>query len=166
MENCKTVFLLTGSNIGRRAFYLKQAYDHILEKVGDILVFSSVFETEAWGVTVQADFLNQALEVCTSLSPEELLIQVKQIEKKIGRTHNKKWGERIIDIDILFYENLIVKSDRLTIPHPHLHERNFALAPMCEIAPDLIHPVLNKSIQALYDSSPDTLRVGLPTFLA
>lgn len=122
-----------------------------------------VYETQAWGMTDQPDFLNQVLEVATTLSPEELLEQIKQIEQQMGRERRVKWGERLIDIDILFYEQAVIYTEKLKIPHPFLHERNFVLIPLQEIAPDFQHPVLQHSISQLLKSSKDLLYVKILT---
>ena len=109
----------------------------------------------------QPDFINQALEVQTELVPDEVLFHIKKIEKEIGRQENKKWHERIIDIDILFFGNTMLSTDKLKIPHPHCHERMFVLVPLMEIAGEFIHPFLNLSIEELYMNCEDPLEVYL-----
>ncbi len=145
-------YLLLGSNIGKREIYLSLAAELIENNIGKIISKSSVYSTSAWGNENQNDFLNMAVCVETSRvlgTAEELLQTILEIEKQIGRERNKKWEARIIDIDILFFNQLIFKSANLQIPHPHLHERRFVLVPLAEIASELIHPVLNKSVQEL-----------------
>ena len=107
---------------------------------------SSMYETKPWGLTDQPDFVNMAVEAETDLAPIELLEMLKKIEKDMGRRDTIRWGPRIIDLDILLYDDIILKTDSLTIPHPLMHEREFVLGPLSEIAGDLIHPVLKKSI--------------------
>ncbi len=144
-----TVYLLLGSNLGDRAKNIENALEE-LEKIGVIILKkSSLYETKPWGYKKQPDFLNLAIECSTSLSPFDLLGEIKKIEIKMGRQNTIKYGPRIIDIDIIFYDNLILKSDTLTIPHPLMHEREFALKPLCEIAPHIIHPELKVSLKEL-----------------
>ncbi len=157
MGDSENLYLLTGSNLGDREDFLRQAHFAIEKKVGVILQASGLYQTAPWGIRDQPDFLNQALWVRTALSPFAVLNTVKQIEKQMGRMEVLRWGERIIDIDILFYGDLILESPTLTIPHPRLHERNFALAPLVEIAPDFTHPVLKKTVRVLLEESGDEL---------
>jgi len=159
MGDSKNLYLLTGSNLGDREDFLRQARFGIAERVGVILQASGLYQTEPWGIRDQPDFLNQALLVTTGLSPFAVLDAVKKIEKTLGRMEVLRWGERIIDIDILFYEDLVLESPALTIPHPRLHERNFALAPLAEIAPDFRHPVFEKTVAVLLEECGDGLEV-------
>jgi 2-amino-4-hydroxy-6-hydroxymethyldihydropteridine diphosphokinase len=150
MAEKQTIYLHTGSNLGDRISQMAQACEMIEQQIGEVSTKSRLYETKAWGVKDQPDFINQALEVQTELEPEEILSLIKKIEIKIGRQENKKWHERIIDIDILFYGDLKLSSDNLTIPHPHCHERMFVLIPLMEIAGDFIHPTLDLTVEELY----------------
>ncbi|MGB9716249.1 MAG: 2-amino-4-hydroxy-6-hydroxymethyldihydropteridine diphosphokinase [Thermodesulfovibrionales bacterium] len=134
-----------GSNLGNRQENCIHAID-LLEKNGiTVKKRSSMYETKPWGMKDQPDFINMALEIETDLDPKELLKILKNIEKEIGRKESFKWGPRVIDLDILLFNDLILSEDDLKIPHPLMHERNFVLKPLCEIAPDKIHPVLKKN---------------------
>jgi 2-amino-4-hydroxy-6-hydroxymethyldihydropteridine diphosphokinase len=144
-----TVYLLTGSNIGDSFASLQQAKQAIHLKVGEVVSASSIYKTEPWGNKDQQDFLNQVLNVDTSLEPIDVLKTVLQIEQEMGRNRIEKWGPRIIDIDILFYDELIMETNELKIPHPFLHERRFTLMPLNEIAPELVHPLLNLPVSSL-----------------
>lgn len=155
----QSVYLLIGSNMGDRRKHLSDALWAIETKAGAIRGRSSIYETAAWGKTDQAAFYNQAIRISTFLSPAELLSQLQLIEKSLGRERKEKWGERVIDIDILFYGDRIVDMPDLTIPHPELQNRRFALMPMSEIADDLIHPKLFQTIHELLKNCPDTLAV-------
>lgn len=155
------VYLLLGGNLGDRTLYLEQARGKIAELVGVVKLKSDLYETAAWGKTDQPSFLNQVLEVETPLLPEQVLLTINTIEQDLGRERFEHWGSRVIDIDILFYDNLVLKTQRLTIPHPHLHTRRFTLAPLAEIAPAFIHPVLNKTIIKLLSECEDELEVHL-----
>ena len=153
------VYLLLGGNLGNRTLYLQQARESISQRVGSIKQTSRIYETAAWGKTDQPTFLNQVLGVETDLSPEEVLQSINAIEQELGRIRQEHWGARVIDIDILFYDEIVQQSQRLTIPHPQLHLRRFTLMPLAEIAPNLMHPALDQSIKQLLESCPDTLEV-------
>jgi len=161
MAEKQTIYLHTGSNLGDRISHLAQACEMLEKQVGKISNRSRLYETEAWGMKDQPDFINQALEVQTELVPDEVLFHIKKIEKEIGRQENKKWHERIIDIDILFFGNTMLSTDKLKIPHPHCHERMFVLVPLMEIAGEFIHPFLNLTIEELYMNCEDPLEVYL-----
>lgn len=153
------LFLHTGSNLGDRHQHLLNANRFIVEEIGEIINASNIYNTKAWGITDQPDFLNQALELQTHLSPQDVLERILAIEKKMGRQREIKWGQRLIDIDILFYDDLIIDTPNLTIPHPYLHYRNFVLKPLVEIAPDFKHPLLEKTVMELNTGSIDDLYV-------
>lgn len=138
-----------GSNLGDRQAYCQDAIRRLRAAGCTILKVSSFRETEPWGLSNQPPFLNGAVLIGTGLKPHELLKLLLSIETDLGRIRTERWGPRIIDLDILFYDNVILRSEALSIPHPHLHERAFALEPLAEIAPDMIHPVLNKTLAAL-----------------
>jgi 2-amino-4-hydroxy-6-hydroxymethyldihydropteridine diphosphokinase len=152
-------YLLTGGNMGNREETLGRARVLIEQYAGSILRVSSFYETEAWGKTDQPAFLNQALEIKTVLKPHDLLRELLHIESICGRKREEKYGPRILDIDILLVGNTVVNDDSLVIPHPEMAKRRFALVPLTEIAPFLIHPVLGKTISQLLEECPDTLNV-------
>jgi len=152
-------YLLIGGNEGDRAAYLQQAAEQIAGSACRILQTSSLYETAAWGKTDEAPFLNQALEIGTALEARPLMQVLLDIEQKLGRVRREKYGSRLIDIDILFFNDAIIEEPHLVIPHPRLQNRRFALAPMDEIAPDFIHPVLRRSIADLLAICPDPLEV-------
>ena len=127
--------------------------------VGRVTQKSKLYETQAWGVTNQSDFINQAVAVETSLNPQKLLEQILKIENEMGRERTTKWAERTIDIDILLYDNFVVNEPNLVIPHPELPKRNFALIPLMEIAGEFEHPVLGLTIEDIYMESKDPLDV-------
>jgi len=154
-----TAYLLTGSNLGDRVSYLQQAYRLIEQYCGTMAASSSFYQTAAWGLTDQPDFYNQALALLTNLQPGELMQQLLDIEHIIGRKRSIKMGPRIIDIDILLLDEVIINTELLTVPHPFLHERRFALLPLAEIAPQAWHPVLRKTVQQLLDDCTDPLDV-------
>lgn len=152
------VFLSLGSNLGNRQTNLSKAINEIDENVGRVISFSGVYETEAWGFESNDNFLNQVIVVMTDVEPFQLIDDLLDIEKTMGRKRNdyRKYESRIIDIDILFYGEEIISEENLKIPHPLLHERKFILEPLNEIAPDLIHPLLGKPISKLLEECPDT----------
>lgn len=159
LRSMAKVYLLTGGNVGDSLSTLQKANELIRDRVGRIIKSSSVYKTAAWGKTDQDDFLNQVLEVETSLSPEDLMDALLKIEIDLGRKRIEKYGPRIIDLDILFYDDLVLKSERLTIPHPQIQFRRFVLQPLNELEPALFHPVLEKSIDELLKECPDLLEV-------
>lgn len=156
-----SVFLLIGGNLGDRAVNLTKAIQLIEEQLGKIINSSSIYETASWGITDQPDFLNQVLLVETPLPAEKIMNEILSIENKMGRIRTEKNASRIIDIDILFFNDEVIYKPSLTIPHPEIPNRMFVLIPMNEIAPDLIHPVLKKNIASLLSTSKDKLEVKL-----
>jgi 2-amino-4-hydroxy-6-hydroxymethyldihydropteridine diphosphokinase len=152
-------YLLTGGNEGDRFLHMKQARANIEHICGQLLLISSLYETAAWGKTDQPDFLNQVLLVRTSLGPAELLKAILSIEERGGRKRTVKNAPRTIDIDILFYNNLILQEPGLSIPHPRIADRRFVLQPLDEISPEFIHPVLNKTVHQLLLECQDELGV-------
>lgn len=145
------VYLLLGSNLGDREKNIDNAIIELKARGLIISKKSSLYNTAPWGYTEQPEFLNLALECLTSLEPFELLKEIKKIEKKMGRENFIRYGPRIIDIDIIFYDDLIFKSDDLTIPHPLMHKRYFVLKPLSEIAPDFVHPLLKLTVKQLLE---------------
>jgi 2-amino-4-hydroxy-6-hydroxymethyldihydropteridine diphosphokinase len=145
------VYLLTGSNLGNREGNLRKAKSMIEARIGNILALSAVYETEPWGFTEETNaFFNQAMKVSTLLSPIELLDELLNIERELGRERKMhKYEPREIDIDILFYDDQLIETKRLIIPHPKMHLRRFTLAILQEIEPDFIHPALKKDISTL-----------------
>jgi 2-amino-4-hydroxy-6-hydroxymethyldihydropteridine diphosphokinase len=157
-----TLYLLLGANLEDPKKQLAAAVQAIQEQIGKIVQQSSIYITESWGTEEkQPDYLNQVLAVQSEWSAQEVLQKTQRIEEKLGRVRHKKWEARVIDIDILFYEDAIIDLPNLKIPHPLFQERNFAMVPMNEIAPNYIHPVFNKNITELLRESSDDLAVKL-----
>jgi len=153
-----TVYLLLGSNLGNRAALLQQAREH-LAAAGELLAVSNIYETAAWGREDQPAFLNQALALRTTLSARALLEFCLATERHAGRKRLERWGSRTLDVDILLFGSVILDEPGLTVPHPRLAERRFALVPLADIAPTLQHPVLGASITELLANCPDPLPV-------
>lgn len=151
-------YLLLGTNLGNREQLLAEARKAI-SQCGSIQQLSAVYESEAWGIRDQPSFLNQALVLKSDLSPKNMLSKLLSIEAQLGRIRKGRWMERCMDIDILFCDRLIVQEPDLIIPHPELHNRNFTLQPLAEIAPQFVHPVLQKTISQLAHESADKLQV-------
>jgi 2-amino-4-hydroxy-6-hydroxymethyldihydropteridine diphosphokinase len=140
------VYLGIGSNLGSRQDNCMKAISMIEDSGLTVTRISSMYETEPWGSADQPMFINMAIAAETSFTPVELLALLKEIETKMGRQPAAKWGPRIIDLDILLYDDIIMNNNRLTIPHPLMHKRDFVLKPLSEIAPEKVHPVLLKKI--------------------
>ncbi|MFY0598046.1 MAG: 2-amino-4-hydroxy-6-hydroxymethyldihydropteridine diphosphokinase [Cyclobacteriaceae bacterium] len=153
----KGIFLLLGTNLGSKTENLQQAL-RLLQN-GEVIVvdYSSVYQTKAWGNENQDDFLNMVIRVDSILSPIELLEHCQEVEKKMGRKRDEKWGSRIIDIDILYYDNIQSEETQLTIPHPGIALRRFTLTPLSEMIPSEMHPILNLTQKELLEICPDTL---------
>lgn len=145
------VYLGLGSNLGDKRSHINHAIQLIGMEAGEVLDVSSFYNSPPWGFNSRHVFLNAVLIISTEITPLELLNKTQRIEKRIGRKEKTEEGyeDRMIDIDILFYDNQIVNLPQLTIPHPCLHKRDFVLCPLAEIAPDLVHPVLKKSVREL-----------------
>ncbi|MDD5467349.1 MAG: 2-amino-4-hydroxy-6-hydroxymethyldihydropteridine diphosphokinase [Anaerolineales bacterium] len=142
------VYLALGTNLGDRVANLRAARD-ALPPVVVVEACSSIYETPPWGYTEQPAFLNQVLRGCTRRLPQSLLAYLKRTENQLGRQKSFHYGPRLIDIDILYYDQLVLQSESLTIPHPHMAQRAFVCVPLAEIAPNLRHPVLGVTSQEL-----------------
>ena len=143
-----TVYLSLGTNLGNRTENLKQALTSLPPQM-TVKKKSKIYETPPWGYTDQEPFLNQVILATTYLEPEPLLKHLKRLEVALGRKASFRYGPRLIDIDILFYDDLILETPALIIPHPHVHERGFVLVPMMDIAPDHVHPATKKSTREM-----------------
>ena len=141
-----------GSNIGNRQENCREAVGQLGLRGVKVVKESTMIETEPWGVADQPRFINMAVEAETAFMPSQLFVILKNIEKNMGRTDEVRWGPRVIDLDILFYDDIVLDTPDLKIPHPYLHERAFVLRPLSEIAPDKVHPVFRKTVKALFDS--------------
>lgn len=159
MQYMNKVFLLIGGNMGDRLQNLHQAIALLSATCGPVIQQSAVYETAAWGKTDQAAFLNQALLLHTSLSAQELITAVLLVEERMGRQRAEKFGPRVIDIDIMFFNEEVINEPHLTIPHPQMQNRRFALVPLNELAPKMVHPVLNKTLEELLLECKDELPV-------
>ena len=153
------LFLITGGNIGDRKKNLETAAALIQKRIGKIIRLSAMYETEAWGITNQPAFYNQVLEVDTLLSAREVLHLILKIEEEMGRKRTIKNAARIIDIDILFFNNEIINEHNLIIPHSEIANRKFVLLPLLELDPAKFHPSLHKTIQQLLSETKDKLKV-------
>lgn len=142
------VYLALGSNLGDREENLKQAIASLPPQM-DVKARSHIYETPPWGYEEQPRFLNQVLKTQTYLQPEPLLKHIKRLEVALGRKASFQNGPRLIDIDILLYDDVVLNTPLLTLPHPRMHERGFVLLPMMDIAPDLVHPVTKKSVREM-----------------
>lgn len=155
-----TVYLSLGSNQGDRRAWLRKAIA-LLEEYGMVSKVSSLYQTAAWGLEDQPDFLNMALCMQTGSSATELLHAIQHVEQQLGRVRNIKWGPRTLDIDILFFNNDVIDLPDLQIPHPFLSQRRFVLAPLAEITAEYVHPVLNKTVDTLLAECTDMQEVTI-----
>ncbi len=153
------IYILLGTNLGDRFQQLDLARKQLESRIGAIIDASSIYETAAWGVEDQPAFLNQALLITTDLEALDCLEITQSIEQELGRIRIKKWGERVIDIDLIYFNQDIIDLPTLRIPHPFIAERRFVLAPLVEIAPDYIHPLYKKNNVYLLDKCKDDLPV-------
>jgi 2-amino-4-hydroxy-6-hydroxymethyldihydropteridine diphosphokinase len=159
-KHMNKVFLGIGTNLGNRKVNLRKAIEMIGEHIGGVINFSSVYETAPWGFDSENDFLNMVVCVETNHSPAELLKKIVAIESMLGRERNQdRYSSRVIDIDILFFNDLVINENGLKIPHPLIHERKFVLGPLNELAPELIHPVKGKSIRVLLEECRDRSKI-------
>ena len=154
------IIILLGSNLGNRLANLKQAIASIAS-FSTILQQSNIYQTAAWGNTDQADFLNQAIEIQTNQTAENLMHALLAIESQMGRVRLQKWEPRIIDLDIIFYESAIHTTDFIQIPHPEMQNRAFVLKPLLDLIPHFEHPILKQTIKQLWEKCPDQLEVSL-----
>jgi 2-amino-4-hydroxy-6-hydroxymethyldihydropteridine diphosphokinase len=156
----KKAFLGLGSNLGNSEEILSETKKMIGESLGKIVSASSIYETEPWGFISDLKFLNMVLCIETELAPSGIIGRILMIESQLGRIRcEDQNSSRKIDIDILLYDNEIIEEQALTIPHPRMHERKFVLVPLCEIAPELVHPVLKKTMASLLKSCKDKCKV-------
>jgi 2-amino-4-hydroxy-6-hydroxymethyldihydropteridine diphosphokinase len=147
------VYIGIGSNLGDREFHCSKAIELLKDAGIKVEKKSKPVETKPWGVEDQPAFINMAVSAETFLEPVELLSALKAIEKTMGRDMDaERWGPRVIDLDIIMYDDLVLDSPELTIPHKHMHERDFVLGPLAEIAPELMHPVFHKSVSELFEA--------------
>ncbi|RYD55695.1 MAG: 2-amino-4-hydroxy-6-hydroxymethyldihydropteridine diphosphokinase [Sphingobacteriales bacterium] len=155
------VYLSLGSNEGDRIGWLRQSLQMLAEKCGAIVAISHIYQTAAWGLPDQPDFLNMAVAVDTELSAADVLSKIRLIEEALKRQRTIKWGQRTLDIDILFFNDEVIDTAELQVPHPHLHKRMFVLVPLADFAPDYLHPVLKKTVLQLLAECPDPLPVTM-----
>jgi 2-amino-4-hydroxy-6-hydroxymethyldihydropteridine diphosphokinase len=161
MQYLNKAYLLIGGNVGNRSGYLQQAIDILNVVCGKVINKSALYETAAWGNTDQPSFLNQALALETNFTAEGLMKEILVIEEQIGRKRAEKYGPRIIDIDILLFNEEVHHTASLTVPHPELQNRRFALKPLADIGARLHHPLLNKTVEVLLGECRDELQVTL-----
>jgi 2-amino-4-hydroxy-6-hydroxymethyldihydropteridine diphosphokinase len=154
-----TSVILLGSNTGNTRKHLEEATSYLSELAGEVVTASHYYETEPWGHRDQPFFLNRILVIRTRLSARQLLTEMMRIEEKMGRFRRMKWEPRVIDLDILYFNDAVISEPGLSVPHPHLHERRFTLVPLAEILPSMVHPVLKKSNKELLEALQDDLLV-------
>jgi 2-amino-4-hydroxy-6-hydroxymethyldihydropteridine diphosphokinase len=154
-------YILLGSNLGDRLNYLGLAREKMNKQSGAVIAVSNIYETEPWKISTDLPFLNQAVKIETKLAPVQLLKSLHEIERNLGRIRTETRSSRTIDLDIGLYDDIEFTSRNLTLPHPRLHLRNFVLAPLSEIAGDVLHPILGLTISELYKHSPDRSEVSI-----
>ncbi len=154
------LFLSLGGNLGNTREIFEGAYPLIEKKIGKISVYSSIYQTQAWGPIPQADFLNQVLLVNTSLKAEACLAEILEIEREFGRERKERWGPRTLDLDILYYGDKVIAESNLSIPHPRIAERKFILTPLAEIAPTFTDPASRKTMVTLLADCSDKGQVN------
>ena len=159
LQRMNSAYLITGGNIGSRQEELNYAARLIQERCGTIIDRSSLYETAAWGKTDQESFLNQALVLETTLNARDLLNEILYIENLMGRDRVEKYGPRIIDIDIIFFNHQVIRENGLIIPHPEMAKRRFVLEPLNQVIPAYIHPIYYKTVSELLDQCDDSLPV-------
>ena len=160
----ETVFVLLGSNLGDRELLVNQASKMIGERCGKIVAKSRLYESEPWGFKSEHWFLNQVVKVETALSPDDLMKELLEIEKELGRDRSvphEGYVSRPMDLDILYFGSEIIDTQMVTAPHPRLHERRFTLLPLCDVAPDFVHPVMKKTNLQLLDECQDAGKVNI-----
>ena len=160
----ESVFVLLGSNLGDREHLVNQACEMMGERCGEIVAKSRLYESEPWGFQAEHWFLNQVVEMKTSLSPDLLMRQLLAIEKELGRDRtipHEGYVSRPMDLDILYFGDKIIDTQMVKAPHPRLHQRRFTLLPLCDIAPDFVHPTLKKTNLQLLDECQDTGKVNI-----
>ena len=160
----ESVFVLLGSNLGDRELLVNQACKMIGERCGTIVAKSRLYESEPWGFKSEHWFLNQVVKVETSLSPDALMQKLLEIEKELGRDRSvphEGYVSRPMDLDILYFDNEIIDTQMVIAPHPRLHQRRFTLLPLCDIAPEFVHPVMKKTNLQLLDECQDAGKVDI-----
>ena len=150
------VFLQLGSNLGNRELLLQDAVIAVEDRVGSVVEKSRTYESTPWRVEGQENYLNLIIKVKTALMADDVLSAILDIEQKLGRIRIEKWGERLIDLDIIFYNDAIIETPQLCVPHKHMHERMFVLIPLHNIAADMVHPKYNKTVEELLKQCTDT----------
>ncbi|MDJ1473436.1 2-amino-4-hydroxy-6-hydroxymethyldihydropteridine diphosphokinase [Cytophagaceae bacterium DM2B3-1] len=152
-------YLLLGTNLGDRKLNIESSLVQIENQIGTIVLRSSIYETEPWGVTDQPNYWNLVVQINTQLTPQEQLTTIHKIEKSLGRERRIRWEARLIDIDILYINDWVLQDVNLVVPHPRIADRRFVLTPLTEIAPDFVHPIWNKTNQELLTECNDSLTV-------
>jgi 2-amino-4-hydroxy-6-hydroxymethyldihydropteridine diphosphokinase len=153
------IYILLGTNVGDRSANLLKAKHLISRSLGSIVTESSVYKTSAWGNTNQPEFYNLVIELATTLTPHQVLTSLLSIEEEMGRVRNEKWGPRIIDLDILFWQDLVINDSNLIVPHPGIPNRKFTLMPLAELIPNYIHPEYKRTIAQMLQACSDALPV-------